>query len=570
MAGTAIMSALKTRLRACARDAYNRLQASLPAARAQEARVMARRKAAVPVLDRLSRRADLGPDDGPRYERVLIDGMWDNPNYWLRYALTRAGLGLWQGHETGLLGRFNRKRVRDSFSRLGVNEVVDFPAARGPISRYRKSARALLHDVRTPDDIMRLKLPEGFPAEIFYDGLLTRQRRGTANPDDPMLVDYLAETLANIEAARRIIDMGRFDLVLLSHALNYDFSALAWCAMGADIPVVVLYGDFGSVRFIRIQEPGDIFFYVNSPTPSEIESVSPATRARRRAAGKAYLDQRLSGDSNDVGAIFAFRDRAGAIDRKGIANRFDWNPDDPIVCVYGTNWFDFPHSVEMTNFRDFQDWIEATLVAAHDTPHINWLFKAHPCDDWYPSSRGPTLADLVTATPAKNIAVVPKDWNGLALMRAIDAGVTYFGTVGIELPSIGTPVMVADSGWYGTNGFVHYPGGRDDYLSALRTRWWKGVDGEEIAALACEFAGWYFAGPDWHGDYLFRDDSDQEAIYDDLPAFLDRFAPQIAQETSLIRDWFGAGHRFYQVYKMIREAADDGANRPAATEGVRI
>jgi len=569
MARPTIMNALKTRLRASARNVYTRLQACLPAARAREAAVMAQRATVMPVLDALSRRADLGPENPPLYERVLIDGMWDNPNYWTRYAFTRAGLGLWRGTETGLLGRFNRKRVQDSFNRFGINDVVDFPGERGSISRCRATARTLLKNVRTPDDIMQLELPEDFPAEIFYDGLLTRQRRGTANPDDPMLVDYLAETLANIDAARRIIDQGRFDLVLLSHALNYDFSALAWCAMRSSIPVVILYGDFGSVRFIRIEKPGDIFYYVNSPTRQEIESAPAATRAERRAAGKTYLDQRLSGDSNDVGAIFAFRDRAGSIGREGIASRFGWDPEAPIVCVYGTNWFDFPHSVEMTNFRDFQDWIEATLVVAHETPEINWLFKAHPCDDWYPSSRGPTLADLVTAKPANNIAVVPKDWNGLELMRAITAGITYFGTVGIELPSIGTPVMVADSGWYGSNGFVLQPGDRDDYLSALRTRWWEDTDGEVIAENAREFAGWYFAGPDWHGDYLFPDDSDQEAIYADLPAFLERFAPQVDRETRLIRDWIGSGHRFYQVYKMAHAADDVGTKEHESAEGAR-
>ncbi len=546
------MSALKTLLRASARDAYTRLQSNLPAARARETAVMAQRAEIMPVLDALSRRKNLGPAKPPLYERVLIDGMWDNPNYWTRYAFTRAGLGLWQGQETGLLGRFNRKRVQDTFKRFGINDVVDFPAERGSISKHRSTARILLQKTRTPDDIMQLELPESFPAEIFYDGLLTRQRRGTANPDDPMLVDYLAETLANIDAARRIIDQGRFDLVLLSHALNYDFSALAWCAMRSNIPVVILYGDFGSVRFIRIEKPGDIFYYVNSPTRQEIESAPAAARLERRAAGKAYMDQRLSGDSNDVGAIFAFRDRSGAIDRGGIASQFGWDPETPIVCVYGTNWFDFPHSVEMTNFRDFQDWIESTLEVAHETSAINWLFKAHPCDDWYPSSRGPTLADLVTAKPADNIAVVPKDWNGLALMRAINAGITYFGTVGIELPSIGTPVMVADSGWYGSNGFVHYPGNQEDYLTALRTRWWENIDGNLIAENAHEFAGWYFAGPDWHGDYLFPDDSDQEDIYTDLPDFLERFAGQIDREVEMIMHWFRSGHRFYQVHKMLQ------------------
>ncbi|MBO6783441.1 MAG: hypothetical protein JJ899_09265 [Alphaproteobacteria bacterium] len=554
-------SAIARRSTAALRDAYDAVRAAMPAARAREADALRRRAGTVPVLDDLSRRPDLGPDGEPAYSNVLVDGMWDNPNYWTRYAFTRAALGLWQGRETGLVGKFNRARVRETFARFGVDTVIDFPRERGRISRFRAEARGLLRDVTTPDDIMRLSLPEEFPAEVFYDGLLTRQRRGTAEPADPMLVDYLAETLANIDTARRIIEAGGYDLVLLSHALNYDFSALAWCAMRRDIPVVVLYGDFGSVRFIRIIKPNDIFFYVNAPTPDEISAAPPVVRAARTEAGSAYLDSRLAGDSGDVGAIFAFRDRAGDIDRNGIAERFGWNPAAPIVCVYGANWFDFPHSVEMTNFRDFQDWIEATLDVARETADVNWLFKAHPCDDWYPSSRGPTLADLVDATAAPNVAVVPKDWNGLALMRAIDAGITYFGTVGIELPSIGTPVMVADSGWYGTHGFVHYPGDRAAYLDALRTPWWKGIDGTEITQRAREFAGWYFAGPDWHCDYVFPDDSEQEAIWESLPGFLERFALQVEREVMGIRDWMASGHRFYQVHKMARDAMEDTPER---------
>lgn len=541
------------RVKRAARKAYVALRARTPEQRRREAEVLARRAAVLPLLDRLSRRADLGPQEAPRFSRVLVDGMWDNPNYWTRYAFIRAALGLWRGHETGIIGEHNRRRVRDSFARLGLDATVDLMALRGPTGRFRAEAQRLLAGVTTPDDLMRLTLPEGFPAELFYDGLLTRQRRGAADPGDPLLVDYLAETLANLAAAKRLIGEGGFDLVLLSHALNYDFCALAWCAMKAGIPVVVLYGDFGTVRFIRVDRPEDFFFYINRPTVEEMQAAPPALREKRRRAGADYLTRRLAGDSEDPGAVFAYRQRTAEIDRASLAERFGWDPETPVICVYGANWFDFPHSVEMTNFRDFQDWVEATLAVACETRSVNWLFKAHPCDDWYPSSLGPSFGALVDAVDMPHVALVPKTWNGHALMRSIDGGITYFGTIGIELPSIGKPVLVADRGWYADNGFVRWPGDRQAYLDALRGPWWQDHDGEAAAAAACEFAGWYFALPDWHGAYVFPDDSDQESIYDGLPAFLSRFEPEIVKEIGLIRDWVTSGHRFYQVYKMLRE-----------------
>lgn len=548
------------------RRLYAAVQAAMPGARAREAIVMERRKRVVPQLDVLSRRADLGPAGRPTFQRILIDGMWDNPNYWTRYALIRAALGLWQGEETGLLGPFNKRRVRNSFAMFGVGNVVDFEHESGPIHRFEAQAHAMLAGVYRPEDILALRLPEDFPAEIFYDGLLKRQRRGAADPTDPMLVHYLSEALANLAAARRIIDGGRFDLVLLSHAVNYDFSALAWCAIRSGIPVIVLYGGFGSARFIRIGRPQDLFYYVNSPTNDELNRAPAGFRDRQRAAGAAYLERRLQGGSNDVGAVYAYQKRTEHVDRQSAAAQLGWDPHTPIICVYGANWFDFPHSIRMVNFRDFQDWIEATLAVARQTPSVNWLFKAHPCDDWYPSSRGPTLMELVGAAPAPNVAVVPKGWNGFSLMRAIDAGITYFGTIGIELPSIGTPVMVADEGWYGSKGFVHCPGDRAAYLAALKTRWWERQDSAAISARAKEFAGWYFAGPSWHGSYEFRDDADQEAIYDDLPAFLNRFAAQIDQEVPLIRAWVESDHRFHHVYKMLAEASTTDARAHAAAQ----
>ncbi len=121
------------RLKAGARDLCNLALRSMPTARRTEQAIMARRARAQPLLDRLSRRPEVGPEGDPLYLRVLVDGMWDNPNYWTRYAFIRAALGLWQGHETGVIGRHKRGRSRDSFARFGIDDVVDLIGLRGSV-----------------------------------------------------------------------------------------------------------------------------------------------------------------------------------------------------------------------------------------------------------------------------------------------------------------------------------------------------------------------------------------------------------------------------------------------------
>src|SRR5262245_53656053 len=45
---------------------------------------------------------------------TLIDGNFDNPNFWFRYALLRSALGLANGREIGAIGPYRRKHVRTS------------------------------------------------------------------------------------------------------------------------------------------------------------------------------------------------------------------------------------------------------------------------------------------------------------------------------------------------------------------------------------------------------------------------------------------------------------------------
>jgi len=535
--------------------AYDRLRALTPA-RQRAARVaMANRRMATPLLDALSRQSPAQDATEQSYRRVLVDGMWDNPNFFLRYAMLRSALNLAKSEETGLFGRYRQREVAASFDMLGVARRLNFYDAVKP-SQHRAEAHTLLRHVGTAEDLTRLDLPYDYPALLFYDGLLTRQRRGAADPKHPLLVDHLAEQLACLHAADALMRNAKFDLVALSHVLNFDFSSLAWAALRHGARIVVLYGDFGTARFIKVRQASDFFDYTNRPDAAEMDAAPPAFRARARERGGDYLDRRYRGASGDIGAEFAYRRAAGRIDRRSVCERFGFDTRRPLIAVYASNWFDFPHSCAMTNFLDFQDWIEATARVAAEVKSVNWLFKPHPCDDWYPSAKGPTLADIVRKVGASNVGLTDKSWNAFDLMQAIDGGITYHGTIGLELTAFGKPVLVADRGFYGDAGFVLHPGSRQAYLDALRRPWWREVDLAAASARAKEFAGWYFCPPDWHGSYVLPDDFEQDRIYETLPAFLATHRDAIRREIALIRDWFNAPSRFFHTYKVAREAAE--------------
>jgi hypothetical protein len=308
------------------------------------------------------------------------------------------------------------------------------------------------------------------------------------------------------------------------------------------------------VRAHKVRAVADLYTFPDCPTSAELDEVPPDQAERLADIGRAYLDARLGGTTSDIGARYAFRRNRGEIDRARLVERFGWDPSRPIVAVYASTWFDSPHSYGMTQFRDLADWLTATLEEARKAREVNWLFRPHPCDEWY---GGVTLKDMMPPLAEEHIRLSPPEWNGAAVMRSVDALITLQGTAGVEFAAQGKPVLVADRSWYHDRGFVKWARTRDEYLSALGTPWWKELDLATAAQRAQVFAGWYFCRPAWHGGYRLGDDSEQESLYAAIPELLGGNAEAIRREITTLREWYASDHLLYHTYKMRHAEAYD-------------
>lgn len=478
--------------------------------------------------------------------RVLVDATWDNPNYWIRYALLRNALGLGAGDEVGVLGPYRAHDCRATLRRFGVRAIVQSLDRRGPEQPRRRQAAAWLSKVKTPDDVLAWEWPHGVPASFLYDGILKRQRAPTVQLDDSRLVEYVAEALGCVRAAEALLEEQPFDLVVLSHVINFQGAAFAWLAASRRIPVIILYGDYGVARFVKVTRPEDIFDTINRPRLAEFEAL-PASRARAlEAVGAAYLERRVAGQTLDLGGILAFQNSQVSVTRSAVCERFGWDPARPIIGVYISSWFDFPHVLGMTNFRDFYEWFRATFDVAARQPQVNWLFKAHPSEARY---GGMALSQVFPAAP-RHAQLAPMAWNGAALLQVVDAVVTYHGTSGLEYAARGKPVLLADRGWYHDIGFAKWCRTREEYLEALTRAWWDELDPSLVSRRARILAGWYFGRPAWQGGFVLDDDSVQDPVYAKIPSLFAEHRGTIAREVETIRAWFQSDSRHYHTYKM--------------------
>ena len=511
-----------------------------------------------PDVDRQLGRLAPAAAKPPMARRALIDGMFDNPGYWYRLNVFRAALGLDRCDEVGLTGPYSADASRKTLNRFGISRVLAFDDLADAAQATRLDAKRLAADIRRPEDVLDLQLPHGLPASILYDAILKRQRSAVVDVADPRLEQDICQCLVAIRSAERAIDRFDPDVVCLSHAINLRYAALAWLSAKAGRNPVVLFGNYGVPRFWRLKEPDDIFDCIDRPKGSDIDAL-PAGQARRlEEIGREYLKLRFDGKTTDIGGSYAFS-RASMGSPSGLLDEIGWTSDKPIVAVYASNWFDFPHASGMREFRDFLDWIEATLQAAANNSSVNWLFKAHPCDKWY---GGVTLKHLMPPSLPSHIRMVPERWTGTDAMSVATALVTYHGTAALEYAAVEKPVLLADRGWYDDCDFTLSARSRQEYLGLLASNWFERLDTAACSRRAAIFSGWYFCTPTWQRDGVLPDDSSQDGMYPALLRHINHRHDVVSTEVQTVRSWYEAGQRFYHTFKM-RQADEYGLSNIA-------
>jgi hypothetical protein len=127
-------------------------------------------------------------------------------------------------------------------------------------------------------------------------------------------------------------------------------------------------------------------------------------------------------------------------------------------------------------FDDQEEWFVETVRAACANPNVNWIVKLHPDNVWK-RRRDQAEGELEDLVVIRNrIGELPDHVKLLrpetpigtrSLFDVTDYGITIRGSIGIELPCFGIPVLTAGTGFYSGLGFTIDSTTRDEYLDRL-------------------------------------------------------------------------------------------------------
>lgn len=125
----------------------------------------------------------------------------------------------------------------------------------------------------------------------------------------------------------------------------------------------------------------------------------------------------------------------------------------------------------------YERWLVETVRAAADNPRVNWVVKLHPANlvrnatSGYSGQYGEVIAlERAFGRVPDFVKLVLPDDPALpsSFFAVTDWGITVRGTVGLELPCFGTPVLTAGTGRYAGKGFTVDYGSAAEYLEGVR------------------------------------------------------------------------------------------------------
>jgi len=123
-------------------------------------------------------------------------------------------------------------------------------------------------------------------------------------------------------------------------------------------------------------------------------------------------------------------------------------------------------------FRDMKEWTLETIAYFERRPELQLVIRAHPAEirGTLPS-RQPIVAEIRAAFPhlPPNVFLIPPESrvSTYAIMDKCDAVVIYGTKTGVELTSMGIPVIVAGEAWIRNKGLTQDAKSADDYFRLL-------------------------------------------------------------------------------------------------------
>jgi hypothetical protein len=281
---------------------------------------------------------------------------------------------------------------------------------------------------------------------------------------EAILRRYLESALLTAFAGRRLLRSTTFSSVVLTHGIYVPWGVLGEVARRENVHLSTWNVAYRKRRFIFSHH--DTYHHTLLTEPVEHWQDTPLTDEQEHDLMK-YLESRREGLFDWI--VFH---RPTKQDASAIAAGIGLDPDKPTIGLLTNVAWDAQLHYPANAFPNMLEWLVQTCEYFGTRPDLQLLIRIHPAEiSGFPPSRQPILRELHKRLPTlpPNVFVVPPESgvSSYTLMPLCNAAIIYGTKMGVELTSIGLPVIVAGEAWIRNKGLTFDASAPADYFRLL-------------------------------------------------------------------------------------------------------
>jgi len=317
------------------------------------------------------------------------------------------------------------------------------------------------------DEIRNLTLDGLAIGEHAYAGAL--RFFATASLDDEpgaeaVLRRYLEASLLTVSATRTLLRAVGFTSAVFTHGIYVPWGIIGEVARQERVRVSTWNVAYRKRRFIFSHDDTYHHTLMNEPRSHwENNALTPAQDSELMK----YLKTRRDGLFDWI--VFH---RPTTQDADAIATQLGVDRSKPVIGLLTNVSWDAQLHYPANAFPSMLEWLVETCRYFATRPDLQLLIRVHPAEiSGFPPSRQPILGELKRRLPtlASNVIVVPPE-SGIstyAVMSLCNSAIIYGTKMGVELTSVGMPVIVAGEAWIRNKGLTEDASSPEEYFRIL-------------------------------------------------------------------------------------------------------
>ena len=330
----------------------------------------------------------------------------------------------------------------------------------------RREARRLATTIRY-DEVAALKIDGLAIGEHAYAGALRFFASGSLDDEpgaEPVLRRYLESALLTVFATRKLLRGVGFTSAVFTHGIYVPWGIIGEVARQEGVNVSTWNVAYRKRRFIFSHD--DTYHHTLMSEPRSHWENTELTPAQDAELMK-YLGSRREGMFDWI--VFH---RPTTQDADAIARELGVDRSRPVIGMLTNVSWDAQLHYPANAFPNMLEWMVQTCRYFATRPDLQLLVRVHPAEiSGFPPSRQPILGELRRVLPslAPNIIIVPPE-SGIstyAVMSLCSSAIIYGTKMGVELTSVGMPVIVAGEAWIRNKGLTEYASSPEEYFRIL-------------------------------------------------------------------------------------------------------